>query len=111
METKPVIHVVGTECPTEAEEKFDTWYSDRHVPDLLKFKKLKKVTRLKALKPDGEYPMFLTFYEFDDRQAFEEYFISPERSTAAEDFARIQKELDVSVKWSVQYETIKTWQR
>ena len=111
METKPVIHVVGTECPPEAEEKFDAWYSDRHVPDLLKFKKLRKVTRFKALKPDREYPMFLTLYEFDSRQAFEEYFTSPERATAAEDFAKIQKELNASVKWSVQYETIKTWQR
>ena len=111
MEAKPVMHVVGTECPPEMEEKFDTWYSERHVPDLLKFKGVKRVTRYRGLHPGGEYPKFLTIYEFNNRQDFEAYYTSPERATAAEDWIKIQKELGASLKWSVQFEVIETWQR
>ena len=111
MATKPVIHVVGTECPPEMEEKFDRWYSERHVPDLLKFKGLKKVTRYKILRPNEEYPKFLTVYEFESREQFEAYFVSPERSAAAEDWRNIQQKLKASQKWAVQFETIKTWQK
>ena len=111
MEAKPVIQIVGTDCPLEAEEKFNTWYNERHIPDLLKFKKLKRVTRYKNLHPDGEYPKFLTIYEFENRQAFEEYDTSPEQTTAREDWLRISKETGAEVVWRVQYEVIKTWQR
>ena len=111
METKSVIHIVGTECPPEMEGRFDTWYSERHVPDLLKFQGLKKVTRYRNLHADGEYPKFLTIYEFNNRQDFEAYYVSPERTAAAEDWLKIQKELGASLKWMVQYEAIKTWQQ
>ncbi len=111
MKAKSIIHVVGTECPPEMEEKFDRWYSERHVPDLLKFKKLKGVTRFKNLHPSGEYPKFLTIYEFDNQQDFEAYFKSPERAAAGEDWKKIQRELGASQKWAVQFEVIKSWQR
>lgn len=110
MEAKTTIHIVGTECPPEAEEKFDTWYSERHVPDVLKFKGVKRVTRYRKLSADGEYPKFLAVYEFNNRQDFEAYNTSPERTAAIEDWLKIQKELGSSIKWSVQYEVIKTWQ-
>ena len=111
MATKPVIHVVGTECPPEMEEEFDRWYSERHVPDLLKFQGLKKVTRYKILRPNEDYPMFLTIYEFESREQFEAYATSPERTAAAEDWRKIQEELKASQKWGVQFETIKTWEQ
>ena len=111
MEAKSVIHLVGTTCPPEMEEKFDAWYSDRHVPDLLKFKGVKKVTRYKRLYPSEEHPKFLTIYEFESQQDFEAYFSSPERTAALEDWENIQKELSASATMRVQYEVIKTWQR
>lgn len=111
MAAKAVIHVVGTVCPPEMEKKFDAWYSERHVPDLLKFKGLKKVTRYKILRPNEDYPKFLTIYEFESREQFEAYFTSPERAAAAKDWQKIQKELSASQKWAVQFEQIKTWQK
>ena len=32
MEAGPVIMVVGTECPSEIEEEWNEWYSEKHVP-------------------------------------------------------------------------------
>jgi len=111
MEAKSIIHVVGTKCPPETEAKFNTWYNETHVPHLLKFKKLKRVTRYKNLHPAGEYPEFLTIYEFDNRQGFEEYHDSPERTGSRESWLKIQEETGASLKWEVQFEAIKTWQR
>jgi len=111
MEAKSVIHVVGTECPPGVEEKFDTWYSERQVPHLLEFKKLKRVTRYRNLHPNRQYPKFLTIYEFDNRQDFEEYHDSPERTSSRDSWLKIQEETGASDKWEVQYEVIKSWQR
>lgn len=107
-----LIHMVGTRCPPDKEARFDTWYNERHVPDLMKFKKLRKVTRFRSLKPDpGSYPRFLTIYEFAGREDFEAYFNSPERAVAAEDWKKIQQELGASQDWAVQYEVIRSWEK
>ncbi len=111
MEAKLVIDVVGTDCPLETEEKFNKWYNDTHVPDLLKFEKIKRVTRFKILNQDTKYPKFLAIYEFDNRQAFEEYFASPVRGAGVQDWTKVSKELSASLKWLAQYEVIKTWHR
>jgi uncharacterized protein (TIGR02118 family) len=111
MKSRSIVHVVGTQCPPEMEEKFDQWYSERHVPDVLKFKKLKAVTRLKKRHSEGDAPVFLTFYEFDSEKDFQDYIKSPERAAAGGDWARVQKELKVSRQWYAQYEVIKSWQQ
>jgi hypothetical protein len=109
MKSKSLVHVVGTECPPEMEKKYDQWYSERHVPDVLKFKKLKSVTRLKKLHSEGEAPKFLTFYEFDSEKDYQDYIKSPERAAAGPDWVRVQKELKVCRTWFAQYEVIKGW--
>ena len=111
MEAKSVLHIVGTECPSEMEDQFDKWYSDKHVPELLEFKGVNRVTRYRNLHNGEEYTKFLTIYEFGKREDFEAYFTSSIRANAAEDWGKIQNELGASLKWSVQFEMIKTWQR
>ena len=120
-----VITIVGTQCPPETETRFDTWYSDKHIPDLLKFKGLEGVTRYKlasssflAVKLTStlevkakEFPKYLTFYYFKDVPNAEAYDTSPERDATLEEWSGVVKETGVSVLWRAQYEPMRTWQR
>ena len=112
MPNRSVIQIVATECPSSTDEEFDTWYSEIHIPDLLKAQGLKKVTRYKILgSNDEKYPRYLAIYEFNNQNDFESYFKSPERTKALEDWTHVKKKTGASVKWRVQYEAIKTWMK
>ncbi len=122
MESGPVIMIVGTECPPESEEEFNNWYSEKHVPGVLKFKGAKKATRYKLapirltdhkLVPitEGEYPKYLAIYEFENRQAAEAYNTSPEFAANVEDWVNNWAKRGAKLKWRVHYEPIKTWQK
>jgi len=123
--TFSVVTIVGTTCPPETEEKFDKWYSEKHIPDLLKFKGLEGAARFKlagsqflAVKLSGtverkatEYPKFLTFYYFKDKKTADAYDTSPERDATLNEWHDIVKETGLSVPWRAQYEPMRTWQR
>ena len=52
MEPDSVIHIVGMHCRPDQEEKLNKWYNERHIPDLLKFKGVKRITRDRILTPN-----------------------------------------------------------
>jgi len=104
-----VINVVATECQPEVEEKFNKWYDEIHIPLLFKFKGMRRVTRYKILKETEEYPSYLAIYEFESRQAFEEYVNSPELAAGRAEMNETWKGGGFEIKWRVQYETMKTW--
>ncbi len=109
MKTKSVINIVGTICPPEGEEKFNKWYNEKHVPDLLKIRELKGVTRYKITNPAEGFPTYLAVYEFENQKAFAAYSKSPELTAALEDARNMFKETGAGTKWRVQYECIKSW--
>ena len=111
METKPIIHLVAADCRPEHEAKFNKWYNDIHIPMLLKFKGIKKVTRYKITKEAKEYPKYLTIYTFESQKAYEEYEASPELTAAREENRETWKEGGYEIKWRVQYEPVKNWER
>ena len=111
METKPVIHIVGTRCRPENEEKFNKWYDEIHIPMLLRFKGLKAVTRYKITHEAEEYPNYLAIYKFEGQEAYEAYETSPELAAAMKETRETWKEGDIQLKWRVQYEPMKTWER
>jgi len=111
METKPIIHVVATECRSEVEEKFNKWYDDVHIPLLFKFKGMKEATRYKIMNETEEYPKYLTIYEFESKEAYQAYRTSPELAASTEEMKETWKEGGFEVKWRVQYEPMKTWKR
>ena len=43
------IIMVGVQCPAPSEPAFDQWHTEKHIPDLLKFKGLQGVTRYKLV--------------------------------------------------------------
>jgi antibiotic biosynthesis monooxygenase (ABM) superfamily enzyme len=111
MEIGPAIMVVGTECPPEVEEEWNRWYSAKHVPDILKFKGIRKATRYKIIDDKGEYPKYLAIYEFESPQAAEAWNTSPERDAVMRDFNDNWVTRGAKIEWRVQYEPMKTWQK
>jgi len=111
MGSKRVIRLSGIDCQPGAEEKFNTWYSEVHIPMLLKYKGITRVTRYKKLDTDEEYPTYFTIYEFDSKEAFEGYTASPEFAVAMEDLRNTWPEGGYKRKWRVQYEEMRTWHR
>ncbi len=111
METKPVINILGTRCRPEDEEKFNKWYEEVHIPLLLRFKGLRAVTRYKITGEAEEYPKYLTIYKFDSQEAYQAYETSPELAAAREEMRETWKEGGFEIKWRVQYESMKTWER
>ena len=111
MEAKPIISIIAIQCQPEVEEKFNRWYDEIHIPLLLKYKGIKGATRYKIIKESEEYPTYLTIYNFESQKAYKEYETSPEFAAARKEMAETWKGGGYEVKWRVQYEPMKTWQR
>ena len=111
METDSVIHIVGVHCRPDQEEKFNKWYNERHIPDSLKFKGVRRVTRYKILTPDIKSPKYLTVYEFENQKAFEAFEASPERAEAMKDINETWGEDRYELMWRVQYKVLETWEQ
>lgn len=121
-----VITIVGTQCPPTNEARFDQWYSEKHIPDLLKFKGLQGAIRYRLAGAVGravkgtskvplvrntEYPKFLTFLYFKDTATADAYDSSPERKGLLQEWIELVKEMEVTVLWRAQYKPMRTWQR
>jgi antibiotic biosynthesis monooxygenase (ABM) superfamily enzyme len=121
-----VITLVGTECSPASEVEFNIWYSEKHIPDLLKFKGLEGVTRYRLASstsvgikvtggvPTGQtkqYPKYLTFYYFKDTTTADAYDESPERTATLGEFQEMIKEIGLSVVWRAQYASMRTWHK
>lgn len=121
METRHVFYFVASDCAPGLDEKFNRWFDEVHIPLLLKFKKLKNVSRYRLTelrgevvsryKPAENWPKYLTIYEFEDLQAVEEYLTSAELEAAREEMQQSWKAGEVEVKWRAHYEHISTVDR
>ena len=111
METKPIIYIVATQCHPENEEKFNRWYNEIHIPMLLKFKGLTKVTRCEIVNESEGLPKYLAIYEFESQKAFEAFRTSPELNAAREEMSGTWQGKGFEVRWRVLYEPMKTWKR
>lgn len=106
-----VINMVATECQPEVEKKFNKWYDEVHIPLLFKYRGVKKVTRYKILNKTGEFPTYLCIYEFDNPSEYQGYSNSQELADARAEMNETWKEGGFEIKWRVQYEEMKTWQK
>lgn len=106
MEKGQVIHIVGNRCRTDVEDKFNRWMEEIHIPMLMKFKGLKSATRFKRLYPGDEYPVFISQFLFESKDAFEAYEASPELAAALEETEQFWKPGERERIWRVQYEVI-----
>lgn len=118
-----VTTLVATVVPPEGDSRFDSWYSDKHIPELLEFKELQGAIRYRfasSSRPSietsleyelKEYPKYLTYYYFEDVPGAEAYDTSPEREVATQGWLKIVKETGVERVWRAQYMAMRTWQK
>jgi len=109
METKQAINLIAISCQPYAEESFNQWLDEIHIPMLLKYAGMTKVTRYKILTKTTNYPTYLMISEFSDRRVLEEYENSPELAAARKEAKQTWQGGEFELVWRVQYEEIKAW--
>ncbi len=109
MDGAAIIYMVGIDCKPQYEEEFNTWYDKTHIPLLLKFKGLKRVSRYRLSNSKGTYPAYLAVYEFSSKEIFEEYAKSPERTAALEEMRSRWSAGEWEIQWQTQYELLRKW--
>ena len=68
-----ILNIIQTECKPENDAKFNKWYNEVHIPMLMKFKGVKKVTRYRLIDEKANRPQYLAVYEFDNMKDFAEF--------------------------------------
>jgi len=106
-----IINMVATECQPEVEEKFNKWYNEVHIPLLFKYKGMKKVTRYKIMNKTGDFPTYLAIYEFESVPEYQAYTNSKELADGRAEMKETWKDGGWEIKWRVQYEEMKAWER
>jgi heme-degrading monooxygenase HmoA len=103
------LNIVGTECQAQDEAAFNKWYNEVHIPMLLKYKGLKKVTRYKVMGDVKDQAKYLAVYEYDTQEALNGMAASTEFKDAIDEMTETQKKLKFGIKWAAPYEPIKSW--
>ncbi|OGO00393.1 MAG: hypothetical protein A2Y58_05840 [Chloroflexi bacterium RBG_13_51_52] len=106
-----ILNIVATECAPKNNAKFNKWYDEVHIPMLMKYKGIKKVTRYKMLENKDKKPKYLAVYEFDTKKDLDELSKSPEFKAAIEEMQGTWKGEMFDIKWAVSAEPLKTWER
>ncbi len=106
-----ILNIVATECSPENDAKFNKWYNEVHIPMLMKYKGIKKVTRYKIRDGEQKKPRYLAVYEFDNKEDLIGMTASPEFKAAREEMEQTWKGQMFDIKWAVSGEPIKTWER
>lgn len=109
MAKERILNMVVTECPSKNTEAFNKWYNEVHIPMLMKYKGLKKVTRYKIMDEHDGKCQFIAVYEYDTKEALNGINSSPEFKAAIEEMQETQKSLPFELKYALACEPIKTW--
>lgn len=104
-----ILNLVTTECGPEDDARFNKWYNEVHIPMLMKYKGIKKVTRYKMIVEPDKKPTYLAIYEYDSKEAMDALSASPEFKAAIEEMQTTQKSCKFDLKGAAAYEPIKTW--
>jgi uncharacterized protein (TIGR02118 family) len=105
-----ILNIVATECPPEDDAKFNKWYNEVHIPMLMKYKGIKKVTRYKSVEAPGAKSNYLAIYEYDSIEDLKGASASPAFKAALEEMQETQKVQRFGLKWVMTCEPIKTWE-
>ena len=106
-----LLNIVATECKPDIEEKFNQWYNDIHIPLLLKYEGVKKVTRYKLQGDNPDQAKYLAFYEYASPEALAGMPGSDAFKAAMEEMQESWPDGGIDIKWTAVYEPIKTWER
>jgi len=106
-----IINIVTTECPPEMAAKFNKWYNEVHIPMLMKYKGIKKVTRYKAVEAPGATPKYIAVYEYDSKEDMAGLHNSPAFQAVREEMEQTRKSLTFDLKGAMGCEPLKTWEQ
>jgi hypothetical protein len=65
------VNLITTKCRLQDEERLLKWWTEIHIPLLLKFKGLKSVTRYKMVTDDKSAGYYLAAQEFGSKEDLE----------------------------------------
>jgi antibiotic biosynthesis monooxygenase (ABM) superfamily enzyme len=105
-----IINIVATECAPKNDAKFNKWYDEVHIPMLMKYRGIKKVTRYKMLEDKEQKPKYLAVYEFDTKEDLDGLQKSAEFKAAIEEMQETWKSEMFDIKWMTSAEPLKTWE-
>jgi uncharacterized protein (TIGR02118 family) len=106
-----IVNIVSTECSPENDAKFNRWYNEVHIPMLLKYKGIKRVTRYKIMEEKQVRPKYITIYEYDTIEDLRGMMGSPEFKAVREEMEETWKGQMFDVKWAMSCEPIKSWEQ
>jgi len=85
MAQSPAILVVGTTCSEPAkDEEFSRWYTEVHVPEVLKVPGILSAERFECIDAPSDFPKYLAIYELADEQAVKGFKNHLKRQKAGE---------------------------
>jgi uncharacterized protein (TIGR02118 family) len=103
-----IINIVATQCTPENDAKFNKWYNEVHIPMLMKFKGMKKVTRYRII---DEKPRFLAVYEYDTKEDLDALSKSPEFQAAMAEMQQTWQNPMSLITWAINCEPIQVWEQ
>jgi len=106
-----ILNIVSTECAPDVDEKFNKWYNEVHIPMIMKYKGVKKVTRYKVIEPGQARPKYIAVYEYDNIEDLNGMMGSPEFKAVREEMEHTWKGGGFDLKWAVAGSPIKTWEQ
>jgi hypothetical protein len=106
-----IIQIVASESTPEKEAEFNRWYSEVHVPMFFGYQGLKRASRYQRIGEDNKSARFLALYEFETREALDDFAKSPQFAAAVVDFENRKESVGFSMKWAASYELISTLSR
>ena len=106
-----LLNIVATECSLQEEVRFNNWYNDVHVPMLMKYSGISRVTRYRLQGEAQGAPTYLACYEFDTNEALTGMQESDEFKAAIQEMQETWSDGGFSISWSAVYEPIRAWER
>ena len=104
-----ILNIVATEITKKNEARFNKWYNEVHIPMLMRYDGIKKVTRYKIIDEQGRKAKYLAIYEFDTKETLTALTNSPEFKAAIAEMQGSWKGEMFDIKWAMSGEPIKTW--
>lgn len=105
-----VLNIVATECAAKDDANFNNWYNEVHIPLLMKYKGIKKVTRYRILDEKTKKSRYIAIYEFETKKDLDGLPASPEFKTAIEEMQSTWQGETFKIKWAVSCEPLKAWE-
>jgi hypothetical protein len=106
-----IIQIVAAESTPEKEKEFNRWYTEEHVPMLMGSKSLKRASRYRRIGDDANVSKFITVYEFENKEAMDEFPKSPAFADAIKDYENKKDEVGFNLKWAASYELIRSYKK